>query len=106
VNDDDLCVCAVCRKPSSIYDCLIVDSPDGEVRVDLVCIKRLWSAACTVLSEGGCTMPLTPSQRAALYDWRDRTYGCAWVIATVLALASLGVGAWHVAGWLWRLVAH
>jgi len=51
VNDDDLCVCAVCRKPSSIYDCLIVDSPDGEVRVDLVCIGRLWSAACTVLSE-------------------------------------------------------
>jgi uncharacterized hydantoinase/oxoprolinase family protein len=51
VNDDDLCVCAVCRKPSSIYDCLIVDSPDGEVRVDLVCIKRLWSAVCAALSD-------------------------------------------------------
>ena len=49
-------------------------------------------------------MPLTPSQRAALYDWQERAYGCAWVIATVLALASLGVGAWHVAGWLWRLI--
>jgi len=51
-------------------------------------------------------MPLTPSQRATLYDWRDRGYGCAWVVVTVLALASLVVGAPRVAGWLWRIVAH
>ena len=49
-------------------------------------------------------MPLTPSQRAALYDWQERAYGCAWVVVTVLALASLGVGAWHVAAWAWRTI--
>ena len=51
MNDDDLCQCAVCRRQSSVHDCLIVDGPEGEVRVDLVCIKRLWSAACATLSE-------------------------------------------------------
>ena len=50
-DDDDLCRCAVCAKQRSIHDCLIVDGPDGAVYVDLVCIKRLWSAACAVLSE-------------------------------------------------------
>jgi hypothetical protein len=50
-DDDDLCRCAVCRRQSSVHDCLIVDGPEGEVRVDLVCIKRLWSAVCTVLSD-------------------------------------------------------